>query len=159
MDTGLKRCEHCLALLLCLKPCLTIHSCQFSGQLVFLRKGRSNSFAKMEEVRPWEYSKTTLCDASEAPGCSHKSNFVPHNFHLRYLGDLHPLTVGAWTINSFALKPSSCPDELITINPILCGILPSWAMWGEQERKPIQCSFRISHIYHKTTSHSNNYWF
>lgn len=40
-----------------------------------------------------------------------------------HLGDLHPLTVGAWIISSRALKPSSCPDELTTTNPILWGIL------------------------------------
>lgn len=45
---------------------------------------------------------------------------APRSAHL---GDRHPLTVGAWIISSRALKPSSCPDELTTTNPILWGML------------------------------------
>lgn len=45
-----------------------------------------------------------------------------------YFGDLQPLTVGAWIISSRALKPSSCPEELTTTNPILWGILHTWAV-------------------------------
>lgn len=45
-----------------------------------------------------------------------------------YFGDLHPLTVGAWIISSRALKPSSCPEELTTTNPILWGILHTLAV-------------------------------
>ena len=39
-----------------------------------------------------------------------------------YLLDLQPLTVGAWTISSLALKLSSWPEELTTMNPIFLGI-------------------------------------
>lgn len=50
-----------------------------------------------------------------------------------HLGDLQPLTVGAWIISSRALKPSSCPDELTTTNPILWGILCTGAV--DESRK------------------------
>lgn len=52
----------------------------------------------------------------------------PHPSAQPYFGDLHPLTVGAWIISSRALKPSSCPEELTTTNPILWGILHTLAV-------------------------------
>lgn len=55
-----------------------------------------------------------------------------HGPSLAHLGDLHPLTVGAWIISSRALKPSSCPEELTTTKPILWGILGTGLGTGQE---------------------------
>lgn len=66
-------------------------------------------------TNPTRYSDPEMCSQSHPSGQS-------------YFGDLQPLTVGAWIISSRALKPSSCPEELTTTNPILWGILHTWAV-------------------------------
>lgn len=56
---------------------------------------------------------------------------------LMYLLDLHPLTVGAWSMSSLALKFSSWLDELTTVNPIFLDI-------------PVKAAAKTNNICHLT---------
>lgn len=74
-----------------------------------------------------------------------RKKFNLYGIFLWYLLDLQPLTVGACTMSSLALKLSSWLEELTTVNPIFLGIP---LLETDKANKKMKCYYIYIYVLH-----------